>query len=171
MIDLAQRARWMVDQIFNLGNYTVLQDCIARDFVGHLPDYPDANGPEGLAAFGAQLRTSFPDFGHRVHVSVWEGDTVFLRSSLTGTQRGEFLGLPPTGLPVLMSEMLWMRFDQDDKLVELSRETNPVAAMDQLGVAPPMDARPLARFGFTLRTVGRLVALTARNQIAARRTA
>ncbi|AHH99623.1 ester cyclase [Kutzneria viridogrisea] len=170
MQDLGQRARWITDQLFNLGNLDAARTC-APDFLGHLPDYPDAHGPDGLAEFVRGLRTSFPDFGHKVHVSVWEGDQVFLRSSLTGTQRGEFLGIPPTNLPVLMSEMLWLRFDADGRLAELWRETNPVAALDQIGVVPPDGVGPAGRFGHTLKTVARLAALTARQQLAQRRSA
>jgi len=41
--------------------------------------------------------TSFPDMHVSLEEFIAEGNTVFLRSTLTGTHDGEYKGIPPTG--------------------------------------------------------------------------
>jgi predicted ester cyclase len=43
------------------------------------------------------VTAGFPDNRHEVEEVVAEGDTVVLRCTLTGTNEGEFMGMPPTG--------------------------------------------------------------------------
>jgi predicted ester cyclase len=56
-----------------------------------------------------------------------EGDWVASKSTLRGTQTGEFLGVAPTGRPVSVSSLTMVRF-RDGRLTE-SWVKNDVAAM------------------------------------------
>jgi predicted ester cyclase len=48
------------------------------------------------------VRTAFPDLQLKVEDLVIEGDKVAQRWSWTGTQKGEFMGAPPTGQKTTM---------------------------------------------------------------------
>ncbi|MDZ7827678.1 MAG: ester cyclase [Gammaproteobacteria bacterium] len=54
-------------------------------------------GPEALAAEIRDLRRAFPDWNERVEAVLVEGDRVATRVVATGTHRGSFRGIEPTG--------------------------------------------------------------------------
>lgn len=60
---------------------------------------PDMNREE-IIAFLQGYWKAFPDTKHTIHELVAEGDTVIVRVTCEGTQRGEFEGLPPSGKQV-----------------------------------------------------------------------
>jgi steroid delta-isomerase-like uncharacterized protein len=63
-----------------------------------IPSPPSAPpGPEAAKQTLAKLRTAFPDFDIKVDDVIREGDKVVVRSTITGTQKGLWLGLPATG--------------------------------------------------------------------------
>ena len=43
------------------------------------------------------LRSAFPDFKATVEDILAEGDKVVVRQTWSGTQKGEWMGVPPTG--------------------------------------------------------------------------
>ena len=63
-----------------------------------LHGYPAGmDGHEGLKRFHASLWDAFPDAELGVEDTVVEGDRAALRYRLTGTHRGRYLGVAPTG--------------------------------------------------------------------------
>jgi predicted ester cyclase len=48
----------------------------------------------------ARLHRAYPDLHITVEDSIAEGDRVVSRDSVTGTHRGEHMGIPPTGKSV-----------------------------------------------------------------------
>jgi steroid delta-isomerase-like uncharacterized protein len=65
------------------------------------PSVPDGLGPEATAAYAAGLFAGFPDLAFEVESEVEHGDgLVAAQWRMTGTNRGSFLGLPPTGRAV-----------------------------------------------------------------------
>jgi steroid delta-isomerase-like uncharacterized protein len=54
-------------------------------------------GPEAARLTLGNLRTAFPDFDIKVDDVIREGDKVVVRSTITGTQKAPWLGLPATG--------------------------------------------------------------------------
>ncbi len=51
------------------------------------------------------IMNAFPDNHHEVEEVTAEGETVVLRCTLTGTHEGEFMGLPPTGRRIEVTEI------------------------------------------------------------------
>jgi steroid delta-isomerase-like uncharacterized protein len=73
----------------------------ATDGVYADPGVPDGLPPQGTAAYAAGLFAAFPDLSFAVEEPVISaGDRVVARWTMTGTNTGSFMGLPPTGLPV-----------------------------------------------------------------------
>jgi steroid delta-isomerase-like uncharacterized protein len=87
-------------QSFRTGNTTPVEAVLAEDWVSY-PSNPDqVTGIEGLNAVLGGYRTVFPDLAVRTDAVYVSGDYVTVRSTFTGTQAVDFLGVPATGKPV-----------------------------------------------------------------------
>jgi hypothetical protein len=65
------------------------------DVKNHTP--VEATGTQVLKDLFARLHRAFPDLHVTVEDLIEEGDKVAGRNTLTGTHRGEYMGLPATG--------------------------------------------------------------------------
>ena len=74
-------------------------------------------GPDGIKRFSRKLRSAYPDYRIAVEDVIADGDRVAARWTLRGTQRGELLGIPPTGQPTTVEGVGWLRF-ADGKIAE-----------------------------------------------------
>jgi steroid delta-isomerase-like uncharacterized protein len=128
--------RQMVEEIFNQGNFSRVDEFLAPDFVEHeeLPPGIPA-GREGVKELTAVLRSTFPDFKATIDDIVAEGDKVVIRMTWTGTQKGEFMGVPPTGKSVSFSVIDVIRI-ADGKFVEHWGLMDSMGLMQQLGAIP-----------------------------------
>jgi predicted ester cyclase len=91
-------------------------------------------GLEANKAFNMGLFKGFPDIKQTIQDIVSEGDKVVLRSTLEGTNTGEFLGVPPTGKSVKnISDFTLLRFN-NGKIVEFWYDCNLLEVMTQLGL-------------------------------------
>src|SRR5205807_2348968 len=92
-------------EYFNDGPVEALDELIASDLDGGLDPGPadqlnlPAEGVEGPKQFLTMFRAAFADLKFEVHEVVAENDRVALRSVMTGTHIGTFLGIAPTGRP------------------------------------------------------------------------
>jgi len=68
---------------------------------------------------------------------VAESDRVAARFTARGIHKGPFMGLPPTGKPIVMTGMEIFRLEKG-KIAELWGEANLIGLMQQLGILPPM---------------------------------
>jgi predicted ester cyclase len=117
-----------------------LDALLASDMVDHNP-MPDQ--PPGLAGFKvwmAAARSSFPDFNCTVETVLSEGDLVAGFVIWRGTQRGSFLGIPPTNKPVAVKAFHIVRID-DGLIAEWWGNADFLGAIEQLGgqIVPPTD--------------------------------
>lgn len=158
----AELATAAVHSLWNDGNRHPIDECAAREFVAHLPPDGDRVGADGLVEHVADLRSALPDLVFRVHDTVRQQNRVVMRTRLAGTQRGEFLGVPPTNRPVVMTQLMFLEFDRENWLRELWCESNPLSVLDQLGVLPPERAGPLRLLGHTVSTIARFAYLSAK---------
>jgi len=91
------------------------------------------------------MRAGFPDMHWRVEEQLSDVDRVLTRFEWTGTHRGEFLGVPPTGRPVRVWGMVIDRF-QERKIKESRLIMDTLGLMVQLGVVgtPGQESRQRA---------------------------
>ncbi len=83
------------------------------------------------------LRTAFPDLHFEIHAMLSEGELVAFRSTMTGTHRGPFQGLLPTGKQISVAHMHFVRF-VNGKTSDLWHVWDIAGLMRQLGtVAAP----------------------------------
>src|SRR6266699_3699560 len=94
----------------NAGDIAGFGDLVADDFVEHqgLPDLPTK---EGTLEFFRILLAAFPDWRMTVEDLIANGDKTVARVTVTGTHKGEFIGVPATGTRVDMQLIDIMRFD------------------------------------------------------------
>ncbi len=92
-------------------------------------------GIEGARQFAGMFLTAFPDMHFTVEDMIAEGDKVVARITMSGTQQGAFMGIPPTG-----KHVTWTAIDINrvagGKSVEHWMEMDALGLMQQLGVIP-----------------------------------
>src|SRR2546425_11240091 len=89
--------RRFVDQAQSRGNLNAIEEIFDPGFVDHgnPPGLPPTR--DGVRQLFTMLWTAFPDLHATIHDQVGEGDKVVTRKTLSGTHRGDFMGIPPTG--------------------------------------------------------------------------
>ena len=120
----------------NAGDIAGFGDLVADDFVEHQggPGFPTTK--EGTLDFFRSLQVAFPDFHMAVEDLIAAGDKTVARVRATGTQSGEFMGVPPTGASVDMELIDIMRFDRAGLVCEHWGVADMLSLMQQLGVVP-----------------------------------
>ncbi len=128
-------ARRFYDEI-NKGNLAIIDELLADGFVDHeeIPGIEPAKA--GIRQWFTVVRTAFPDLRLIQEDVVAEGDKVFIRARMTGTHRGEFMGIPATGkqIDVPFADIIRVAGGQ---AVEHWGITDTGAMMQQLGVGGP----------------------------------
>jgi steroid delta-isomerase-like uncharacterized protein len=126
----------MVEEVFNRGNTGHADLFLAPNFVEHEelpPGLPSDR--EGAKQLFAMLRGAFPDFKATLEDMVAEGDKVVMRMTWSGTHKGEFMGIPPTGRYMSIGVIDIIRF-AEGKAVEHWGQTDTMGLMQQLGAVP-----------------------------------
>lgn len=100
--NLAIVRRWAA--AINGGDLDLAIRYLAPDYVGHLTGTPEpVQGPQALKEmYQYFIQSAFPDQHITLEVVAAAGDKVATRMSWTATHQGDFMGLPPTGKPVVV---------------------------------------------------------------------
>jgi predicted ester cyclase len=83
------------------------------------------------------FRAAFPDLAYVAEEGLAEGDLVATRFSATGTHRGTFLGVAPTGRRVAYSGIDINRV-QGGRIVESWVHYDALGLLQQLGIVEPI---------------------------------
>lgn len=121
------------EEAFNRGDVDALDELVADDFVEHDPMPGMSPDREGLKAMIRGLHAAFPDFHTEVEDRIVAGDKVVERWCSTGTQEGEFMGIPPTDRHVEVHGMDISRL-ADGRLVEHWTQLDMMSMVQQLGI-------------------------------------
>lgn len=127
-------------EAINSGNLDALREVIAPRAVDHDPAPDQGAGPEGFIDFFSQLRAAFPDLAIAVDRLVAADDDVAIAYTITGTHRGEFLGVPATGQRIEGRGVQIARFE-NGRLVERWGSSDQLGILQQLGAVPDPAAR------------------------------
>lgn len=116
------------------GRMEVIDELVAEGFIEHevIPDGP--GGRAGVHHIFQVLHAAFADFAMTVEHMVAEDDKVFALVTMTGIQRAEFLGIPPSGKPMAVPVADVLRFE-NGRVVEHWGVMDSGMMMQQL--APP----------------------------------
>lgn len=106
-----QVAERVFEEILGEGNLDAANELVADDYkLNEPPGFPP--GKEGVRTLTQAYRSGFPDIKMSVEDVIGEGDQVALRWSASGTHRGEFMGIPPSGQKVEVRGITWLRFKE-----------------------------------------------------------
>jgi steroid delta-isomerase-like uncharacterized protein len=134
-MDHAATMRRLYDAL-NAGNIDGFAALLADDFVDHeeLPGL--APTKEGVTTFFRMYVAAFPDLRMAPQDVIASGDKVVARVRATGTHKGEFMGLAPTGRSIDVPLIDIIRFGADGRAREHWGVFDQMSMMQQLGAIP-----------------------------------
>jgi steroid delta-isomerase-like uncharacterized protein len=113
----------------------VIDETNATDIVYHTSMGEDMRGLKDIRQFFNSFFSAFPDTHVTLDDIVVEGDKVAQRWTLTGTHKGEFMGIPPTNKKITIRAVEIDRI-AGGKFVECWERFDTLDFMQQLGVVP-----------------------------------
>ena len=113
--------RRFLDELWNKNNPGI-RDELAT------PNYP-------TAARADELRAGFPDVQLTIHDQIAEADKVVTRATLTGTHKGEFEGVAPTGNSMTFG-LIFIHRLEGGKVAERWNQGDILGLMQQIGAIP-----------------------------------
>jgi steroid delta-isomerase-like uncharacterized protein len=125
--------RWI--EAWNERDWATEAACRTPEYVAHMSGVPVPLDAAGWDAFMGVLTTAFPDAQISVAGSFSERDMVATRWTITGTHRGDFQGVPPTGRPVTIAGVDISRI-VDGKIAEHWAQFDVIGVMQQIGAIP-----------------------------------
>ncbi len=136
--------RRVFNEAVNEGNLSIIDQVAASNYIYHEASVGDIAGPAGLKQLLGLYRDAFPDFHVVIEDQIDGGDKVVTRFKVTGTHRGELLGIAPTGRQVTVTGIMISRFD-GGKVVEEWESYDALGMMQQLGAVPAIAATGTAK--------------------------
>ena len=97
--ETANKMRFMqfYAEVINGGNIDAIDKLVSEDFVEHEPLPPGVpKGREGVKAFFKMAHEAFPDLHGTPTIVMADGDMVLIWGTWEGTNKGKFMGQPPT---------------------------------------------------------------------------
>ena len=136
------RLREFYDQVMNAHNPAMIDSFCTAEFVDHQADPHYPAGIAGLKAAFNDFFAAFPD----VHVTTnsikaW-GDTVMSHITMTGTNSGSWMGMPPTGKQFNIEgmDLIILKDRKASERWGYSEEMKMMTQLGMMGGAPPADS-------------------------------
>ena len=118
---------------WNDGDFTLVDQHISPDVVDH---FDNSQGIDAFKGVIGMFKEAFPDLNLTVEDSIASGDKVVHRWSMTGTNEGALMGIPPTGKQLTWTGITIVRME-DGMIVERWANVDILAILQQMGVVPP----------------------------------
>lgn len=130
--------RRLYETIANKRDLSILDEFVAENSIDHNPFLPgQSQGVEGTKQAYSNVFQAFPDLQVNVEDQIAEGDKVVSRLKMSGTHKGEFMGIPPTGKKGTATLIDIVRIS-GGKVVERWGIMDQAELMKQLGIAPEL---------------------------------
>jgi predicted ester cyclase len=117
----------------------------AADLSGYLALYgpgvrlhgytPEPMGKVEVEGFYRNVFAAFDSPQLVFHDMLESGDSVTIRFTMTGTHKGEFMGVPPTGRKIALPGITILRFD-GDTVIERWSSADMLGLLVQIGAVP-----------------------------------
>lgn len=103
--DLKRTAERIPLEVLNEGNFGLVDELYAPDYVEHspLPEVPPTR--DGLKQTLIALKAAFPDLHYTIDDAIESGDRIVHRLTASGTMKGDFMGMPATGKRATWTEI------------------------------------------------------------------
>jgi predicted ester cyclase len=127
--------RRLFEEGMNQNKPSVFDELIAPDFAVYDTPLGTLRGPEGISQLVESFRKAFPDMQVTIEEEFADGNFVIHRGYTSGTHKGEFRGIPPTGKQVKLKTIdIWRVVN--GKMLENWVQMDILGLMQQLGVVP-----------------------------------
>ncbi len=128
----------LYDRVMNSHDVDAADELITPDRPDHDRTFPSefTRDREGFKTLFRMLIAAFPDLKFTTDFMVAEGDMVSAFTSVQGTHRGEFMGIPATNKSFTVNNADTCRFTSDGLICEHWGIVDIAAMMRQLGVGP-----------------------------------
>lgn len=127
-----KKAQEQFGEAINSGNLERLRDLVAQDVKDHDPAPNQGPGPQGYIDFFSMMRSAFPDMKVEVEKLVADEDNVAFAYTLTGTHKGDFMGVKATDTPIKVRGMQISRFE-NGKMAERWGSSDELGILKQIG--------------------------------------
>jgi steroid delta-isomerase-like uncharacterized protein len=121
-------------ELISEGDIDGFGDLVAASFVEHEETPGLSPTKDGVLELFRGYRDAFPDLRMAVDEVIASGDRTVARVRVSGTQDGEFMGMPPSGRRVEVKLIDIMRFDDDGLIAEHWGVIDMLSLLQQLGV-------------------------------------
>ena len=121
--------------IFNSGDLSGLDKYIDAGYVEHTPGPGQKDGLDGIKEMMAGFKKAFPDIKFTINDIIISDNKAAVLSTLTGTNTGEFMGMPATNKKVTIMGIDWLVFNKDNKCSDHWGFEDDMGMMQQLGLA------------------------------------
>ena len=136
--------RRLIEQVWNDSRVDLIEEFYTEDVVDHIVGISSKPGQDGVRESANVILNAFPDLHLAIDDEIAEGDKVVIRWTMTGSQKGELLGIPATSKQVTQSGMTVYRL-VNARVAELWFLTDKLRMMQQLGVTTiPDEVLPAA---------------------------
>jgi steroid delta-isomerase-like uncharacterized protein len=129
--------RTFIDEAFNKGNISILEDVIHTEYQYLSPDNSQLKGIGQLTEFIQAFRKAFPDLNLQIDDLFASNDRSCTAFTLRGTHEDDFMGIPATKKSVEVRGMVMSRF-KDNKIFEDWEILDNLSFFQQLGVVPEL---------------------------------
>ncbi len=126
-------------EAINKGHLEAFHEIFASDVVDHDPAPDQPQGPAGFIHFFTGFRSAFPDLAIAVEHTVADEDNISLAYTMTGTHKGNFMGIPATGKKIKVRGMQIARFE-NARIVERWGSSDELGILKQIGAVKGVDA-------------------------------
>jgi steroid delta-isomerase-like uncharacterized protein len=124
------------DEAVSGGNLDAIDEIVADDIVEHEEGFPgQPSGKEGVKFFVNTLREAFPDIKASVGNTLADGNLAAGEATITGTHKGDFMGVPASDKSFEVSSVDIIRVE-DGKVAEHWGVTDTMSLMQQIGAIP-----------------------------------
>ncbi|QJB36662.1 ester cyclase [Chitinophaga oryzae] len=120
-------------ELHDKGNFNIIEELVDPNVISHDPFPGQPSGSEGVRSTMTIFRNAFPDLKLIHNDMIAEGDKVMIKFTATGTHKGEFMNIPPTGNKIAYEEVVILRL-KDGKIVEHWAVADAMTLLQQLGV-------------------------------------
>ncbi|MBI5873756.1 MAG: ester cyclase [Candidatus Omnitrophica bacterium] len=131
--DKKQWVRHFYSEVLNKGGFNLIDSLVAENYYEHepLPGYPPDR--DGLKQFFIMMRNAFPDLNNDIEFMIVEGDKVVSYVTMTGTHKGEYMGIAGTGKSFKIKVIDIIRV-VNGKMTEHWGAGDYMTMMEQLGI-------------------------------------
>ena len=131
-----ENVRRHVNEIWHQGKLEVVDELLAPNYVIHRQDGTEGRGPDAFKQLVTQSKLVLPDLNWAIDNMIGEGDYVCVQYTYSGTFKGKWGDIEPTGKSATLKTAVIYRFE-NGKQVETWSYSDSLVMYKQLGMPIP----------------------------------